>query len=209
MAGKRPKSDRGPHRDIPWRRYLVLGIIVLVLAVVLFIFMTSFLPRWWAQKVGQQTNATFGGGVGWGLFYGFVFTLFPLMVAGLAFVRRWKSVIARVVFIVVGVLLAAPNLITLGIVVGTGSAAHGAERVLDVNAPWFRGSTLIGALVAVVVAALLWVLSIIRHRRVTELKALRAEREALEESDSAQLKANRKASRAEAKAARLRERAHH
>jgi len=191
---------------IAWRHYLVLGVILVVLAAVLLIFMTSFLPRWWAQKVGQQTNATFGGGVGWGLFYGFVFTLFPLMVAGLAFVRRWKSVIVRVVFIVVGVLLAAPNLITLGIVVGTGSAAHGAERVLDVNAPWFRGSTLIGALIAVLVAAALWVLSLVRHRRVTELKALRAERDARQQSDGAQAKAERRASRAEVKAARLRTR---
>jgi len=191
---------------IAWRHYLVLGVILVVLAAVLLIFMTSFLPRWWAQKVGQQTNATFGGGVGWGLFYGFVFTLFPLMVAGLAFVRRWKSVIVRVVFIVVGVLLAAPNLITLGIVVGTGSAAHGAERVLDVNAPWFRGSTLIGALIAVLVGAALWVLSLVRHRRVTELKALRAERDARQQSDGAQAKAQRRASRAEVKAARLRTR---
>jgi len=191
---------------IAWRHYLVLGVILVVLAAVLLIFMTSFLPRWWAQKVGQQTNATFGGGVGWGLFYGFVFTLFPLMVAGLAFVRRWKSVIVRVVFIVVGVLLAAPNLITLGIVVGTGSAAHGAERVLDVNAPWFRGSTLIGALIAVLVGAALWVLSLVRHRRVTELKALRAERDARQQSDGAQAKAERRASRAEVKAARLRTR---
>ena len=37
---------------------------------------------------------------------------------------------------------------TLGIVLGTGNAAHAGERILDVEAPAFRGATLAGALIA-------------------------------------------------------------
>ena len=46
-------------------------------------------------------------------------------------------------------LLASPNLLTLGIVIGSGKAAHAGERTLDVDAPGFRGARLAGAIVAV------------------------------------------------------------
>lgn len=130
------------RRSIPWLRYAILTGIIIVLGVVLLVLMTSFLPRWWAQTVGRQAGGSFSGGIGWGVFYGFIFTLFPLLIAGLAFLRRWKSIVLRVVFLLVGVVLAAPNLITLGVVVGTGGASHAGERIMDVQAPGFRGATL-------------------------------------------------------------------
>ncbi len=49
-------------------------------------------------------------------------------------------------------MLAIPNLMTLGIVAGNGSAAHAGERILDVEGPGFRAATLIGAILAVVAA---------------------------------------------------------
>ena len=51
------------------------------------------------------------------------------------------------------VLLAIPNLLTLGIVLGVGNAAHAGDRILDVEAPAFRGASLAGALIAVGLAA--------------------------------------------------------
>ena len=50
--------------------------------------------------------------------------------------------------VALAVILALPNLMTLGIVLGRGNAAHAGDRILDVEAPAFRGGTLAGALLA-------------------------------------------------------------
>ena len=76
---------------------------------------------------------------------------------------------------VVAIALAVPNLLTLWIVLGRSKAAHVGERTLDVEAPDFRWSTLIGAIIgAVLFGAVLYVLSS-RRRRGNELNKLRAE----------------------------------
>ncbi len=80
----------------------------------------------------------------------------------------------------VALLLASPNRITLGIVLGNGNAAHAADRTLDVEAPWFRGGMAIGAGAALALAGLFVQMSVSRrraHRRAREaLAALEAER---------------------------------
>src|SRR5580765_1420093 len=116
-----------PKRDIPWKRFLVLGVVIIVLALVAYLFIALVMPQWWAHTIGGQVHGSMSTGIGLGLFYGFVFTLVPLLVAGLAFARRWGNIVIRIVFIVVGVLLAAPNLMTLSIVLGNSNAAHDAE----------------------------------------------------------------------------------
>jgi hypothetical protein len=62
------------------------------------------------------------------------------------------------------VLLAAPNLLTLGIVLGNGNGAHAGDRILDVEAPAFRGATLAGALIAAGCLAAAWYLLFSRRR---------------------------------------------
>jgi MFS family permease len=117
----------------------------------------AFLPRWWSHRVGAQVSGSIAAGIALGLFYGFVFTFLPLFVLWRGFRRRrpWKHWLA---FFVGAVLLASPNLLTLGIVIGTGNAAHAGERTLDVDAPAYRTSVLIGAIVAVVLYAVLFYL---------------------------------------------------
>ena len=77
--------------------------------------------------------------------------------------------------------LAIPNLLTLGIVVGNGSAAHAGERTLDVEAPNFRASTLAGAIVAVLVFIALQYLLTSRRRARAREKGLRDELKARDE----------------------------
>ena len=67
------------------------------------------------------------------------------------------------VLVIVAIVLAAPNLMTLGIVLGGGNAAHAGQRTLDVEAPDFRTSSLIGALVAVAALGSLAYLVVSRH----------------------------------------------
>ena len=62
------------------------------------------------------------------------------------------------------VLLAAPNLMTLSIVIGSGSGAHAGQRILDVDAPGFRGGTLVGVLLAIAVMAF-WAVTMHMRRR--------------------------------------------
>jgi uncharacterized membrane protein YccC len=81
----------------------------------------------------------------------------------------------------VAILLALPNLLTLGIVLGSGKAAHAGERTLDVDAPGFRGATL-GAVIAAVIAFLLWeYLMYSRRRARDQVHRLRAQLKAREQ----------------------------
>ena len=68
------------------------------------------------------------------------------------------------VALVVAIVLALPNLMTLGIVLGRGNAAHAGDRILDVEAPAFRGGTLGGALLAGALVGLIAWLAASRRR---------------------------------------------
>src|SRR6478672_6201672 len=132
--------DEGGLRPIP-------VLIALTLALVVLLALSAFLPRWWSHRIGNQADGSFTNGIGLGLFYGFTFTLLALvlLVVGLRRIRSWKG---RLIVLGVAILIASPNLITLGIVLGPGGGAHAGERTLDVDAPGFRASSLIGAIVA-------------------------------------------------------------
>lgn len=146
----------GQHREVNWSRRLVIGGAVLVGAFVLTVIMSAFLPRWWAVRIGNQVDQSIVNGVALGLFYGIVFTFLPLLVIWFGFRRRrpWKTWLA---FLIGAVLLAAPNLLTLSIVVGRGNAAHAGERILDTQANYFRASSLIGAIIgAAILVVVIW-----------------------------------------------------
>jgi hypothetical protein len=136
---------------VEWRRRIVVAAIVVGVVLVLGLIASATIPRWWAQQIGGQVDGSIVTGIFVGLFYGFVFTALPLLV--LAAVLRWRRTWRAIaVAAALAVLLAIPNLMTLGIVLGTGNAAHAGERIMDVEAPAFRGATLVGALVALAMA---------------------------------------------------------
>lgn len=130
-----------------WGRRILWGAGFFVVVVVATFVASATVPRWWAQRVGDQVDGSITQGTTLGLVYGFVFTLLPLMAIVLLLRWRatWRSLVTAVL---VGVLLALPNLMTLSIVLGRGNAAHAGDRILDVEAPAFRGGSLAGAIVA-------------------------------------------------------------
>jgi hypothetical protein len=165
-----PQAQPPRAKDTNWsRRFIVFGAVVVGVLVIGYIG-AAFLPRWWAHRVGDQANESMTGAIMLGVFYGFLFTILPLFLIVWG-IRKRRSARAWL-FIVGGVLLLAlPNLLTLGIVVGRGSAAHAGDRTLDVDAPGFRGATLAGVLLAVAFVAYVWHLSASRRRARNELKA--------------------------------------
>lgn len=171
----RPEPGGRPE---PLLRRVLKIVLAITLLIVLAYAVASFLPRWWAQRIGNQVNGGMILGIILGLFYGFVFTVVPALTARFAFhkrrpLRTWSMLGALTL------VLAGPNLLTLGIVIGTGNAAHAGERILDVDAPGFRGATLAGVMLAALLLALLQYQLVSRHRtggrldRATERLAAR------------------------------------
>lgn len=155
-----------------WVKRLVTLLVLVVGAYLLALVAGAFFPRWWAQRVADQVNGDLTSGVLWGLFYGFVFTVVPLLVV-VQLRRRFFNWTWRGILLVVAVLLAAPNWFTLSIVVGAGRAAHAGERILDVDAPGFRIATAIGAVGAVAIVVILTFTGVLAKRRRRQVKDLR------------------------------------
>lgn len=158
----RNESLASPRRRNP----LYAGGAILAAVIIAWLLGTTVLPRWYSHRVGNFVNERLT--VGWisGLVHGMVFTVLPLLVlwAAIRFRSTWQRALA---FVIGAAILAAPNLIVAGIVWGTGNAAHQGERTLDVKAPGFRGSVLVGVVLgAVIFIAWLWlVVSRRRDRR--------------------------------------------
>ncbi len=152
---------------------VILILVGLILAVLLVLLAGAVVPRWWAQRIGSMVDGRMLVGSGLGLGVGMVFTAAPLVFFGVA-ARHLRSIGKALSALVVGLLLALPNLITLAIVLGTGNAAHAGERVLDVEAPGFRGGSLVGAIVGALLA--FWVIYLMwsRRRRGRDLARLTA-----------------------------------
>jgi hypothetical protein len=135
------------ERRPPWVRRLAITVGLALGVILVVILASSFLPRWWAHRVAAQASGNFTAGIALGLTYGFVFTFIPLAVLWWAF-RRRRTLRTWALMIAAALALALPNLLTLGIVLGSGGAAHAGERTLDVEAPGYRNATLAGAIAA-------------------------------------------------------------
>jgi hypothetical protein len=141
----------------------------------MYLLLAAFLPRWWAQQTADVVSGRFTVGTFFGLFLGFAFTILPLVAVVFAVRRRRTRWRIRFVLLGVALVLAAPNLLTLSVVLGRGNAAHAGERIMDVEAPAFRGASLAGALIAIVVLALTLMLLASRRRNKRRLGSLRDE----------------------------------
>jgi len=132
-----------------WARRVVIGVAIIVGVVIAYLIGAAVIPRWWAQRIGDFVDGRISVGSTLGVFVGIVFTILPLLVLWAAL--RWRGGWRRaLVFLGLALLVAVPNLMTLGIVAGDGSAAHAGERILDVDGPGFRGGTLVGVILGVV-----------------------------------------------------------
>ncbi len=125
-SGRQPTAP--PQRNTGQRVVVWLSIAAIV--IVLVLIGAQVIPRWWSHRVASVVDGSLSTGALYGLFIGFVFTLVPLVLLALVIRyrregRSWKGWIGWFVLVL---LTAAPNLMTLGIVIGRSKAAHAAER---------------------------------------------------------------------------------
>lgn len=157
-----------------WQQRFVLVLVAVIALALVLLFVVAFLPRWWAHRIANQVDGSYTSGVVWGLFAGAVFTAIPLVVGRFAFRRHvaWRT---RGILLAVALVLAAPNLLTLGIVLGNGDAARDAQATLQNRGTGFRGASLIGAIVGAVLVAFAFYLLASRRSRRREIADLRGQ----------------------------------
>ncbi|MEU2258000.1 permease [Nocardia xishanensis] len=152
MTSSEVRPD-GKSSATVWRNRIIGGVVLVVVLVVTYLTLAAFIPRWWAQRIAEMVSGSFSKGIGWGFLFGAVCTIVPLLLLLFA-VLMWRQRAGKFLAgaaVVLAVLVAIPNLMTLSIVLGNSSAAHAGERVLDVDAPAFRGACLAGAIIAALV----------------------------------------------------------
>jgi glucan phosphoethanolaminetransferase (alkaline phosphatase superfamily) len=168
------ESGEQPIQESRLKRRLILGGSALIAAVAAWFIGAAVLPRWWAQRLGDLVDGRLTVGSLVGVVLGVLFTLLPIAVllSGWRFRRTWRRAIGA---LILALIAAAPNLLTLGIVIGDGNAAHAGERILDVDGPGIRGGTLVGVVIGVLIAIALRYLVWSRARNVRRAKEFKAE----------------------------------
>ncbi|OUZ07773.1 hypothetical protein BHE97_15410 [Aeromicrobium sp. PE09-221] len=163
-----------------WARRAVVIMVALLLALGAYALAAAFLPRWWGERIGALIGGSTPTGVLWGMLFGAVFTALPVFLLAFVLRPRWK---VRVALVLLAVVVAVPNLLTLSVVLGGNDAARDGRDVWSREAPGFVTGTWVGAAVGALVSVLLilarW--SAVRRRR--QLGALRHDLEVSSESD--------------------------
>ena len=157
-----------------FKRRLIIGVILIAAAVIGWFVGSTIVPRWWARRVGDLVDGSLTYGAFLGIAVGAAFVILPMLAlkAGWKFRTGWQRWLK---FVALALILASPNLATLGIVFGRRSAAHAGERILDVDGPGFRGGSLVGAVLGFVLVVGVSLLMNSRRRNKAKVAGLKAE----------------------------------
>lgn len=171
-AGPEVKKRRFDLSKVNWKRAGILTAIGVATALILFLIVYNLAPVWWARLIGDFTQEDFGRAVLVGLIVGFGFTLVPLMVLLLLMYR--SPVWLKIGLVVIAVLLAAPNLLTLWIQLDPTPATHAADRIMDTDAFGFSTSSAWGVGLGVVAFGFWAWLFVARRRNKKQIATLKA-----------------------------------
>ncbi|YCH09484.1 hypothetical protein ACTAQJ_07920 [Arthrobacter sp. alpha11c] len=155
-----------------WGVKIILILVALLVAVAAYFILGAILPRWWSDVVAGQIRRDLAASVLVGMFYGFVFTFIPLVVAWQA-THKAVSWPWKIVILLAAVAIATPNLLTAGIVFGSTESAHAGQRTLSVDAGFFTTWTAISAVAAAVIFVVVTVLWALWRRRGKQMRVLK------------------------------------
>lgn len=194
-ASTQPETGRA---GLPrWAKKTLAVVVTLLVLVVAYFVLAAFVPRWWSLRIAGLADGGFARGILWGLLIGFLCTVIPLVLLAWVWrVRRWKYRRGvQILLAVLALVVAIPNLMTLSVVLGGGNAAHAGERIMDVDAPGFRGASLVGAVTGAVVFVLILLIAQRYRKRGRDLRAARESLEQQKPDEKQQVEGKRKFAR--------------
>ena len=156
-----------------WLFRTILGAGTAVLLVVVYMIASVTVPLMWANTIRDQVAGQLGNSIPIGMFYGFVFMFFPILIAWQAHrhnLNKW----VRISLAAIGILLMIPNLLTLSVIYGTTQTAADARSIWANTANWFGTWSQIFMVVGVVCAVGGIVLARMWLRRGRKIRAVKA-----------------------------------
>ncbi|PYI38560.1 hypothetical protein CVS30_09515 [Arthrobacter psychrolactophilus] len=191
----KPPSDTLGKKKLPvWLFRTILGAIIAVILVVGYLIASVTVPLYWAKSIGSQIGDQWGNSIPLGMFYGFVFSFIPVLVAWQAHHRKLNKWV-RISLVVLGIILTIPNLLTLGVLFGTTQTAVNARAIWANSANWFGTWSKIFMVVGVVCAVVVIILSRMWLRRGRKIRAIKSAEKLVRDNENAKLRAARKAAK--------------
>lgn len=199
-----PASEApAPGKKPVWLVRTIVGVAVAVVLVVGYIIGSVTIPLIWANSIRDQVGGQLGNSIPLGMFYGFVFTFIPVLIAWQAHRRKFNKWV-RVGLVVVGLLLTIPNLLTLGVLYGSTQTSADARNIWANSANWFGTWAQIFMLAGVVCAVAVIVLGRMWLKRGRKLHEIKAAQKLVRENERATERAHERAAKEAARAARKR-----
>ncbi|AIX99682.1 hypothetical protein ART_0084 [Arthrobacter sp. PAMC 25486] len=190
-----------PKAKMPvWLFRTILGVGAAVLLVVIYLIASVTVPLMWANTIRDQVAGQLGNSIPIGMFYGFVFTFFPILIGWQAH-RRNLNKWVRISLVAIGILLLIPNLLTLGVIYGTTQTAADARSIWANTANWFGTWSQIFMVVGVVAAVAGIILGRMWLRRGKKIREIKAAEKLVRENQQAKDRVARDEAKAAEKAA--------
>lgn len=201
-GGLAPADTAPAKQKMPaWAFRTILGAVAAVVLVVGYLIGSVTVPLMWANSIRDQIGGQLGNSIPLGMFYGFVFSFVPILLAWQ--VRRRKlNKWVRIALAAAAVLLTIPNLLTLGVLYGGTQTAADARSIWANSANWFGTWSQIFMLVGVVCAVAVIVLGRMWLHRGRKIREIKAAEKLVRENQQAQDKESKAAARAAEKEAR-------
>lgn len=184
-----------------WAFRTILGAVAAVVLVLGYLIGSVTVPLMWATSIRDQIGGQLGNSIPLGMFYGFVFSFVPVLLAWQVR-RRNLNKWVRIALAAAAVLLTIPNLLTLGVLYGGTQTAADARSIWANSANWFGTWSQVFMLVGVVCAVAIIVLGRMWLRRGRKIREIKAAEKLVRENQQAKDKEAKAAARAAEKESR-------
>lgn len=193
----------GAKQKMPvWLVRTILVAAAVVILVILYVIASLTVPLTWANSIKSQVGTNMGNAIPLGMFYGFVFSFVPVIVAWQAHYKKLNKWV-RVGIVVLAVILTTPNLLTLSVLYGTTSTAKNALSIWNTGgANWFGTWSQIFMVAGVICAIAVIILTNVWRKRGKKIREVRAAEKVVADNEAAKARAAKDAARSAEKAAR-------